>query len=81
MCGGAMAETQEPRLAEWLRKTEAVEVVGPDDDSQPDFYCVWVTNGMTGTDEEATLIARCWSDVDAELVACALRRLQGSEDG
>lgn len=71
-------------LENWLAQTEAVEVSRDEDGPYatpstgvPDFpYRVSVTNGLGGHDAAGTLLARCGTKEDAELVAEALRKHQ-----
>lgn len=58
-------------MVEWLRQTEAVEVR-----TFAHEWGVWVTNGKAGDDWDGTLIARCMTDTDAQLVATALAMLR-----
>lgn len=62
------------RLEAWLRQALVDVEIHPDTDGQ---WRVMVTNGEGGHNAAAAMIARCPSDLEAELVAEALRRMAG----
>ena len=61
-----------PKLLPWLSRTlQAVEVEMEDYFAESP-YAVKITNGLDGEDHSETIIARCETELDAELVAAAM---------
>lgn len=69
---------QVPALGEWLKAaTKGIDVIPMDrgDWFRPKEWWVELHNDVEGDDHAGTIIARCTSEQEAELVAAALWRL------